>query len=165
MLRDQQRGHPEGAKGPEGCPRGCQRSRGVPPRLIPTHEVGKPYKHEHGRKYWHYFLRMDNHPKGWLHLYEPSLGMICSYGKVMHFTFPSTPSLPSFGAIMQPAGRHNFLPCRKSGPNRGCSCVTQMGGRLTDSGAEMIGCFASFNLKRLALVNLIKSQLHFEARR
>ena len=67
----------------EGAFRGCRRPRGVPPRLIPTHEVGKPYKHEHGRKYWHYFLRMDNHPKGWLHLYEPSLGMICSYGKVM----------------------------------------------------------------------------------
>ena len=31
--------------------------------FIRTHEVGKPYKHEHGRKYWHYFLHMDNHPK------------------------------------------------------------------------------------------------------
>ena len=33
------------------------------PRLIPTHKVGKPYKHKHGGKYWHYFLRMGNHPK------------------------------------------------------------------------------------------------------
>ena len=51
--------------------------------MIPTHEVGKPYKHEHGRKYWHYFMRMDKHPKGWLHLYETPLGMICLYRKVM----------------------------------------------------------------------------------
>ena len=47
-------------------------------------------KHEHGRNYWHYFLRMDNHPMEWLHLYETPLGMICLYGKVMlhrlHFT-------------------------------------------------------------------------------
>ena len=35
----------------EGAPRGCQRPWGVPPRLIPTHEVVKPYEHEHGRKY------------------------------------------------------------------------------------------------------------------
>ena len=38
---------------------------------------------KYGRKYWHYFMRMDKHPKGWLHLYEPSLGMICLEGKVM----------------------------------------------------------------------------------
>ena len=33
---------------------------------------------------------MDNHPKGWLHLYEPSLGMICSYGKVMNYKITLT---------------------------------------------------------------------------
>ena len=40
-------------------------TEGTCPRLIPTHEVGKLYKHEHRRKYWHYFLRMDNPPVGW----------------------------------------------------------------------------------------------------
>ena len=44
---------------------------------------GKPYKHEHGRKYWHYFLRMVNHPTGWPLLYETPLWMNCLYGKVM----------------------------------------------------------------------------------
>ena len=58
--------------------------RGAPEVDPDTHEVGKPYKHEHGRKYWHYFMRMDKHPKGWLHLYETPHGMICLYGKVMH---------------------------------------------------------------------------------
>ena len=43
----------------------------------------KPYKHEYGRKYWHYFLRMDNHPPGWPLLYETPLGMIFLYGKVL----------------------------------------------------------------------------------
>ena len=42
--------------------------------------------HEHHRqKYWHYFLRMDNHPKGWLHSYETPLEMICLYGRVFGY--------------------------------------------------------------------------------
>ena len=73
VWRDQPRGHPEGAAGPEGCPRGwSQHTRSE-----------KTYKHEHGRKYWHYFVCMDNHPTGWPLLYETPLGMICLYGKVM----------------------------------------------------------------------------------
>ena len=35
-----------------GTPRVPKAPRGAS-RLIPTHEVGKSYKHEHGRKYWH----------------------------------------------------------------------------------------------------------------
>ena len=50
---------------------------------MPTHEVGKPYKHKHERKYWHYFMRMDKHPKGWLHLIETPHGMIVHVQKVM----------------------------------------------------------------------------------
>ena len=73
MWRYQPRGHPKGAAGPEGCPQG--RSRHT--------RSGKPLKHEHGQKYWHYFLCMDNHPTGWPLLYETPLGMICLYEKVM----------------------------------------------------------------------------------
>ena len=72
----------------------------MPPRLILTHEVGKPYKHEHGREYWHYLMRMDKHSKGWLHLYKTPHGMICLYGKVM-----------SFGAT--PVSRAHCDGCRK----------------------------------------------------
>ena len=75
VFRDQPRGALLGPSAPSG----------VPPRLIPTHEVGKPYKHEHGQKYCHYFMRMDKHPKGWLHLYETPHGMICIYGKLMKY--------------------------------------------------------------------------------
>ena len=76
------RGHPVGVVGPEGCSLGWSLHM----------RSGKPYKHEHGRKYWHYFIRMGKHPKGWLHLYETLHGMICLYGKVMlHFiTFHSS---------------------------------------------------------------------------
>ena len=73
VWRDQPRGHPEGAAGPEGWPRGWSRHT----------RSEKTYKHEHGRKYWHYFVCMDNHPTGWPLLYETPLGMICLYGKVM----------------------------------------------------------------------------------
>ena len=52
---------------------------------------GKPYKHEHGRKYWHYFLRMDNHPTGWPLLYETPLGMICRKSNDKYATLFSTP--------------------------------------------------------------------------
>ena len=41
--------------------------------------------------YWHYFLRMDNHPTGWPLLYETPIGMICLYRKIMtnNWFFPS----------------------------------------------------------------------------
>ena len=55
---------------------------------------GKPYKHKHGRKYWHYFLRMENHPKGWPLLYETPLGMFCLYGKVMGMQVRKRPKKP-----------------------------------------------------------------------
>ena len=79
VWRDQPRGHPKGAVGPEGCPRGWSRHT----------RSGKPYKHEHGWKYWHSFLSMDNHPTGWPLLYETPLGMICLHGKVMYYTVTS----------------------------------------------------------------------------
>ena len=55
----------------------------MPLRLILTHEVRKHYKQEHGRNYLYYFMAMDKHPKGWLHLYKTPHGMIYLYRKVM----------------------------------------------------------------------------------
>ena len=48
-----------------------QAPRGAPE----VHEVGKPHEHKHIRKYWHYFMCMDKHPKGWFHLYETPRGI------------------------------------------------------------------------------------------
>ena len=46
-------------------------------------------KHEHRRKYWHYFLCLYNHPMGWPLLYDTP-GMFCLHGKVMGDTRSST---------------------------------------------------------------------------
>ena len=56
----------------------------------------------------------------------------------------SLPLYPHVESIMRSAGRDNFLPSRKSGPNRASSCVTQMGGgvsggRWIDTGALHAG--------------------------
>ena len=51
-------------------PRVPQVPRDVPEVDPDTRGQEKPYKHEHGRKYWHYFCRMGNHPTGWPLLYK-----------------------------------------------------------------------------------------------
>ena len=47
-----------------------QAPRDVPEVDPDTRGQEKPYMHEQGRKYWHYFCRMGNHPMGWPLLYE-----------------------------------------------------------------------------------------------
>ena len=72
----------EGGRGRIGFPTKCgginrgdiprvpQAPRDVPEVDPDTRGQEKPYKHEHGRLYCHYFCRMDNHPMGWPHLYK-----------------------------------------------------------------------------------------------
>ena len=54
----------------KGKTRECCRPQGMSLRLIPTQGQEKTYKHKHGRKYWHYFCRIGNHPTGWPLLYK-----------------------------------------------------------------------------------------------
>ena len=85
VWRDPPRGHPKGAEGPEGCPRGWSRhTRSENP--ISTSS-------EHGQKYRHYFM----HLKGWLHQYETPHWTICINGKVI----PHTLTLHSFHQFLQ----------------------------------------------------------------
>ena len=87
----------EGGRGRIGFPTKCGGiNRGdiprVPkaPRDVPevdpdTRGQEKPYKHERGRLYCHYFCRMDNHPTGWLLLYDDTPRDVLSIWQVMTF--------------------------------------------------------------------------------
>ena len=53
---------------------------------------------------------MDNHPKGWLHLYETSLAMICLYGKVLNL--PSIPFVKISRCLESSMVGSEYLPSR-----------------------------------------------------